>query len=269
MDVDADDLLREAARNDRKHERKEVDRAAEFLQGYLKDGPRGSIEAARAGDEFLGHPWSELLMGKSKDERRILALGRTKWWREYVLKPRLEGEAHRAGFNGPYMFQLPDHVDRRLWPPPTEAIQAAHDASEKVKELMDKDDFYVEEVDDPPDKPRGSRGSRGSKLIAPASTVASTTEPPDQYKHAGSARAETASTDSTASTSVPVAARPVEAGVEAVRNKADTTASTASTGSPPGRAIVADGARKAETASTDSTASTASCSQGDWEEQEI
>jgi hypothetical protein len=88
--------------------RNEIDRATEWLRKRLADGPVGSILCAREGDRLLGRRWPDL--GLPAGERRKFVLGRTKWWRERILKSRLGGVSRRAGYNGPYLFRLPGHA---------------------------------------------------------------------------------------------------------------------------------------------------------------
>jgi hypothetical protein len=123
VDADADDLLRAAARSERKSHQNEVDRATEWLRQRLADGPVGSVLCAREGDKAMGRPWPTPDPKVPPDDQRKRVLARVKWWRETILKKRLEGETARAGYNGPYFFRLPDHITRRLWPPTSEAIR--------------------------------------------------------------------------------------------------------------------------------------------------
>ena len=51
------------------------------------------------------------------DRRRPIVLGRVKWWRETILKPKLGGESQQWGFRGPWFFRLPHHS----WPPAADA----------------------------------------------------------------------------------------------------------------------------------------------------
>jgi hypothetical protein len=97
-----------APKRSRETTRNEIDRATEWLRKRLADGPVGSIHCAREGDRFLGRRWPEL--GLPTGERRKFVLGRTKWWRERILKSRLGGASRRAGYNGPYLFRLPGHA---------------------------------------------------------------------------------------------------------------------------------------------------------------
>jgi hypothetical protein len=98
-------------RRDRESKRSEIERATEWLRKWLEDGPVGSILCAREGDQFLGRRWPEREL--PTEERRKRVLGRTKWWRETILKGRLGGESKRFGYGGPYLFRLPTHS----WPP--------------------------------------------------------------------------------------------------------------------------------------------------------
>jgi hypothetical protein len=123
--VSADDLLRTAAWVERKSTQNDVDRATEWLRERLAQGPIGSIVCARDGDKALGRNWPAPAAGISPDELRRRVLGRVKWWRETILKLRLNGETRRAGFKGPYFFCLPDHETQGLWPPTPDAIRAA------------------------------------------------------------------------------------------------------------------------------------------------
>jgi hypothetical protein len=97
-----------APKRSRETTRNEIDRATEWLRKRLADGPAGSILCAREGDRFLGRRWPEL--GLPTGDRRKFVLGRTKWWRERILKSRLGGVSRRAGYNGPYLFRLPGHA---------------------------------------------------------------------------------------------------------------------------------------------------------------
>jgi hypothetical protein len=96
-----------APKRSREITKNEMDRATEWLRRRLADGPLGSILCAREGDRFLGRRWPEL--GLPAGDRRKFVLGRTKWWRERILKSRLGGVSRRAGYNGPYLFRLPGH----------------------------------------------------------------------------------------------------------------------------------------------------------------
>jgi hypothetical protein len=119
VDADADSLLKAAARIERKNTQGEIDRAIEWLAKRLADGPVGSIIVAKEGDAVLGRRWPEADVPAEK--RRPIVLGRVKWWREQVLKPKLGGESKRAGYNGPYLFKLTAHT----WPPSADvAIEA-------------------------------------------------------------------------------------------------------------------------------------------------
>jgi hypothetical protein len=97
-----------APKRSREITKNEIDRATEWLRTRLADGPAGSIVCAREGDRFLGRRWPEL--GLPMGERRKFVLGRTKWWRERILKSRLGGVSRRTGYNGPYLFRLPGHA---------------------------------------------------------------------------------------------------------------------------------------------------------------
>jgi hypothetical protein len=97
-----------APKPSRETTRNEIDRATEWLRKRLADGPVGSILCAREGDRFLGRRWPDL--GLPTGDRRKFVLGRTKWWRERILKSRLGGVSRRAGYNGPYLFRLPGHA---------------------------------------------------------------------------------------------------------------------------------------------------------------
>jgi hypothetical protein len=121
VEIGADDLLRSSSRPPAV--KAELDRATEWLRDRLSSGPAGSLVIAMEGDRALGRPWPP--RGDNPEQAR---LARAKWWRESVLKPRLNGESHRAGFNGPYLFRLPEHAERGLWPPPADAVAAARAA---------------------------------------------------------------------------------------------------------------------------------------------
>jgi putative DNA primase/helicase len=122
VEVAADDLLKSAAKTEPKAARAETERAAEWLEARLKDGPVGAVLCARDGDRFLGRKWPGPDL--APDERRPQILGRVKWWRESVLKAKLSGESRRAGFGGPYLFLLPGR-EGHDWPPPPDAVNAA------------------------------------------------------------------------------------------------------------------------------------------------
>jgi hypothetical protein len=116
-----------APRRDRGANRSEIDRATEWLKTKLEDGPVGSILCAKLGDLSLGRRWPDRKL--PTQERRKLVLGRTKWWRETILKGRLGGESKRAGYNGPYLFRLPAHQ----WPPdPAAAVEASRVDKEEM-----------------------------------------------------------------------------------------------------------------------------------------
>jgi hypothetical protein len=108
-----------APKRDRETNRGEIERATQWLHTRLTNGPVGSILCAREGDQFLGRRWPDPRLPTV--ERRKQVLGRTKWWRETILKSRLGGESKRAGYNGPYLFRLPTQE----WPPdPAAAVEA-------------------------------------------------------------------------------------------------------------------------------------------------
>ena len=95
--------------------------ATEWLEQRLEAGPVGSLVCARDGDAFLGRPWKNLstLAG---EERKRFTLGRSKWWREQILKPKLRGCCRRyGGPNGAYFFYAAE--DERS--PSLEAIAEA------------------------------------------------------------------------------------------------------------------------------------------------
>jgi len=124
VDIDADDLLRTAAKVERKQTQNEIDRATEWLRERLANGPVGSIVCAREGDTSLGRRWPD--PGLPAEKRRPIVLGRVKWWRETILKKRLEGESRRAGYNGPYFFRLSHHA----WPPGADAVTTTQQADD-------------------------------------------------------------------------------------------------------------------------------------------
>jgi hypothetical protein len=126
VDVTADDLLRTAAKKEKKSTPDEMERATQWLQQRLKDGPVGSILAAKEGDRFLGRRWPDPKL--PPEERRRIVFGRTKWWRENVLKGQLDGETKQVGYQGPWLFRLPEHA----WPPSDAAIEAARRADEEL-----------------------------------------------------------------------------------------------------------------------------------------
>jgi hypothetical protein len=115
VDIDADSLLKTAAKVERRSVQNEVDRAIEWLTRRLADGPVGSIIVAKEGDAFLGRRWPPADM--PTDKRRPIVLGRAKWWRETILKDKLGGEPQQFGFHGPWFFRLPTHS----WPPAADA----------------------------------------------------------------------------------------------------------------------------------------------------
>jgi hypothetical protein len=125
VDGTADDLLRAAAKGGKKSPSNETERATEWLQQRMADGPIGSILAAREGDKFLGRRWAN--PGLPIEERRKFVLGRTKWWREQILKGELQGEPKQAGYQGPWLFRLPGHE----WPPADGVIEAARRAADE------------------------------------------------------------------------------------------------------------------------------------------
>jgi hypothetical protein len=126
VDVDADDLLRTAARVERKQTQNEVDRATEWLRVRLANGPVGSILCAREGDQAIGRKWPVAPAGEPQDKHRRRIFSRVKWWRT-ILKDRLGGAAQKAGYQGTWFFRLPEHA----WPPSEAAIElAAKEAKE-------------------------------------------------------------------------------------------------------------------------------------------
>src|SRR5208337_4779584 len=75
VDADADDLLRAAARSERKSHQNEVDRATEWLRQRLADGPVGSVLCAREGDKAMGRPWPtpDPKVPPDDQQKRVLA----------------------------------------------------------------------------------------------------------------------------------------------------------------------------------------------------
>ena len=140
-----------APKRSRETTKNEIDRATEWLRRRLADGPVGSILCAREGDRFLGRRWPEL--GLPMGERRKFVLGRTKWWRERILKSRLGGASRRAGYNGPYLFRLPGHA----WPPAGSAVVEATRAD--GEELASTDTTASTDSTKLPDKTEGARMS--------------------------------------------------------------------------------------------------------------
>ena len=121
----ADDLLRSAAKGGKKATPNEIERATEWLRQRLAGGPIGSILAAREGDRFLERRWPKPDL--PPEERKIKVFGRTKWWRENILKAELGGETKQAGYQGPWLFRLPEHQ----WPPDDDVIEAARRAADE------------------------------------------------------------------------------------------------------------------------------------------
>jgi hypothetical protein len=101
-----------------------------MAQGPARKRPLGSVLAAIQGDLFLGQSRPTKDLGP--DERRRVILGRVKWWREQILKPKLGGSSQKcqAGWDlgGTWFFRLPGQD----WPPFGEAIRAASDAAKKA-----------------------------------------------------------------------------------------------------------------------------------------
>jgi hypothetical protein len=160
VDMDADGLLRAAARVERRTVRDEVERATEWLRERLADGPVGSVVVAREGDAAMGRRWPPA--DTPAAERRRLVLGRVKWWRENVLKAKLGGESRQSGFRGPWFFRLPDHA----WPPSADVGIAARRADD------------AELNDDPgPSEPFDVNIRRGS--VRPATEATGATEATD------------------------------------------------------------------------------------------
>lgn len=98
--------------------------ATEWLRSRLENGPVGSLLVAKEGDLFLGigKPTGDL----KPDEKRKYRLGRTKWWRETILKDKLGGASQKLGCGKvatPWFFRLPGDQ----WPPSSDAIRAALD----------------------------------------------------------------------------------------------------------------------------------------------
>jgi hypothetical protein len=118
VSVSADEALGADARAHRGG-KADLDRAAEWLRGRLATGPAGSILCAMEGDKALGRTWPP----PGDDPGKAVAT-RVKWWRESVLKPRLEGKPRKYGMGGPWFFTLPAGP----WPPSTEAVIAARAA---------------------------------------------------------------------------------------------------------------------------------------------
>ncbi|CAN5830393.1 hypothetical protein BH23PLA1_BH23PLA1_27220 [soil metagenome] len=123
-DVSADDLLRTEARVQRKSHATEVEQATKWLQDRHADGPVGSVLCAMEGDKAIGRIFPKPEVGAPPDQHNRQVLGRVKWWRETILKPRLGGESRRAGFGGPYLFRLPGQP----LPPPDAVIRDARQA---------------------------------------------------------------------------------------------------------------------------------------------
>lgn len=229
VDADADDLLRAAARSERKSHQNEVDRATEWLRQRLADGPVGSVLCAREGDKAMGRPWPAPDSSHTQDEVQRRVLGRVKWWRETILKKRLEGETARAGYNGPYFFRLPDHITRGLWPPTSEAIRAAQQA------------------DDSETRPAPPEDEPWSAPVEAVEAVEAVEE---------TGRAQDSTVDSTGGEASRPSdgdeqPRPVEARRRSRRNKGNSTASTDSTV----HRGTEQTTEQAENASTDSTGS--------------
>jgi hypothetical protein len=142
VEVTADDLLRTAAKVERKQTRDEVDRATEWLRARLAHQPAGSILCAKEGDLFLGRRWPDSSL--PTQERQRIVHGRTKWWREKILKERLGGETKRAGYNGPYLFRLPTHA----WPPDADvAVRAQQIDAQEMASTASTDSTALEEGD--------------------------------------------------------------------------------------------------------------------------
>jgi hypothetical protein len=114
--------------------RGEIDRAEDWLRGRLEAGPVGSIACARQGDALLGRRWPDRSL--PTEERHKAVMGRTKWWRERILKRRLGGESRRVGYNGPYLFRLPTHE----WPPAATAVVEAKRADSEEMASTDSTD---------------------------------------------------------------------------------------------------------------------------------
>jgi hypothetical protein len=95
VSIDADDLMadKRPAEN-----RKDVDQAVEWLEGFLKERPQESLRCVDMGDEQLG-------------VKKPL-----KWWRDSVLKDKLRGKPRKTGFGEEqrWWFTLPHHP----WPFP-------------------------------------------------------------------------------------------------------------------------------------------------------
>jgi hypothetical protein len=112
-DAKADAVFAEAAR--RRDLPSDTDKAVDWLKEYLSRGPVQSLACVNAGKKALG-----------------LDKG-LKWWRETILKDRLQGQPRKLGFrpeDAVWYFTLPGHP----WPPPN----AHRDSSPSSTETREK-----------------------------------------------------------------------------------------------------------------------------------
>jgi hypothetical protein len=94
-----------------------VEKATDWLRERLKAGPVNSTLCSLEGDEALG-----LRPVRGNDPHAIVKRNaRTKWWREVILKPQLDGFAKKHGYQGLWFFCLPNSD----WPPSQEESELA------------------------------------------------------------------------------------------------------------------------------------------------
>jgi len=118
VNVKADDILERISASGRKTAREDLEKATLWLAARLKDGPVLSKVCAEEGEKFMGKTWPSP-DGITPEEHERRCNGRTKWWRETILKGRLNGESRQHGFRGSWYFLLAGHSTDGHWPPKT------------------------------------------------------------------------------------------------------------------------------------------------------
>ena len=118
VQVDLADLVSGKPREDRADTKKD---ATEWLRQRLQAGPVGSDIIPHEGDAHLGRPWK---LDSLKGEARQRSIGaRRKYWRESILKARLQGSTRKFGSmdSAAWFFCL----NNDQWPPTMEAVAEA------------------------------------------------------------------------------------------------------------------------------------------------
>jgi hypothetical protein len=140
--IDINEMInRKAGRGEARGEaRDDVRQGAEWLAARMEDGPVGSVQCAREGDAALGRAWPSA--GLPDEERQKAIMIRVRWWREKVLKPKLDGGSRKLGMGGLWFFTVPDQG----WPPSADAIETARLAEETEDPEETKETKETEET---------------------------------------------------------------------------------------------------------------------------